>query len=117
MKVVYVAGKYRDSKGEYYVMQNIREAEKIALFIWAHGGVAVCPLMNTRFFGGVLPDETWLNGALELVRRCNALYRMENAHMSEGAKTEIRLAKTLGMPVLEGFAQLRNYICTRVRHE
>ena len=110
MKVVYVAGKYRDGRGEWYVMQNIRAAEEIALRVWELGGVAICPHLNTRFFGGVLPDETWLNGDLELVRRCDALYRMENAHMSEGAKAEILLAKTLGIPILEGYVNLRNYL-------
>lgn len=110
MKVIYIAGKYRDVRGEYYVVQNIRAAEKIALHIWENGAVAICPHANTRLFGGALPDETWLNGDLELIRRSDAVYQMENAHDSAGAKMEIELAKKLGMPVLRGLVNLRNYI-------
>ena len=110
VKVIYVAGKYRDTRGEWYVMQNIRDAERVALQIWKLGGVALCPHMNTRFFGGTLPDETWLSGDLELLRRCDALFLMSNAANSTGAQEEAKLAKTLGLPVLEGIVQLRHYL-------
>ena len=110
MKVIYVAGKYRDTRGEWYVMQNIRSAERIALQIWKLGGVALCPHMNTRLFGGTLPDDIWLRGDKELIKRCDALFQMRNALDSEGAKAEINLAKTLGMPVLKDIVQLRDYL-------
>ena len=110
MKVVYIAGKYRDTRGEWYVMQNIREAERIALQIWKLGGVALCPHMNTRFFGGALPDETWLRGDKELLKRCDALFQMNNALDSEGAKVEIGYARILNMPVLKGTVQLRDFL-------
>ena len=110
MKVVYVAGKYRDTRGEWYVMQNIRKAECVAINIWKFGGVAICPHMNTRFFGGTLPDEVWLNGDLELIRRSDALFLMRNAVDSSGAQKEAEFAKMLGIPILKDIVQLRDYL-------
>jgi len=80
------------------------------MHVWQNGAVALCPHMNTRLFGGALPDDAWLEGDMELVRRSDAVYQMKNAHESMGAKAEIRLARGLGKPVLEGLDDLLNYI-------
>jgi len=49
MKVIYIAGKYRDTRGEYWVRQNIRLAEFYAVRVWNIGAVAPCPHKNTTF--------------------------------------------------------------------
>lgn len=102
LKVIYIAGKYRDSRGEYYVRTNIREAERYALLVWKYGGVAVCPHKNTAGFGGALgiSDDTWLKGDLELLKRCDALYAIPSWVCSEGTKAEIQFAQENHIPVL-----------------
>jgi len=92
-KLIYVAGKYRDERGEWYVESNIREAEALAQFIWINGGIAFCPHKNTEHWGGLLPDEEWIKGDLEILSRCDAIYMLPNWHDSEGAKKEHAFAK------------------------
>jgi hypothetical protein len=65
MKVIYIADPYR-ADTERGIIENIRAAEAVAIKVWEAGYVALCPHMNTRLFGGILPDEVWLKGALEL---------------------------------------------------
>jgi hypothetical protein len=102
MKIIYIAGKYRDERGEFYVRMNIREAERAALFVWQFGGVAICPHKNTAGFGGAhgLVDDVWLRGDIEILRRCDAVWAIENSIASKGAKIEVDEAEKLGIPVL-----------------
>ena len=113
MKLIYISGPYRDSRGEWYVKQNIRRAESAAEFVWQAGAVAICPHLNTAFFGG-LPgcgnDKIWLQGDLEIVRRCDAVFAIDRWQDSAGAKVEIELAESLGLPILVTHEQVKDYI-------
>ena len=102
MRVIYICGAYRDSRGEFYIESNIREAERAALWVWLQGGVALCPHTNTRHFGGAhgIQDETWLKGDLELLGRCDAVWALPSWESSEGATDEVMVAKDLRMPIL-----------------
>lgn len=102
MKVIYIAGKYRSDRGEFYVRCNIREAERAALFVWLHGGVALCPHKNTAGLGGAhgMTVEVWLDGDLELIERCDALWAIPGWDDSYGAKAEVDFAKKCNIPVL-----------------
>lgn len=109
-KVIYVAGKYRDNRGEWYVECHIREAEKAAQFIWMNGGVAICPHLNTRHFGGLCPDSVWLEGDLEILSRCDAIYMCSNWGDSKGACQEQKHAMSLGIRILYDQAELLHYL-------
>jgi hypothetical protein len=109
LKVVYVAGPYRGD-GEWQVVQNIRKAEKLALEIWKAGAVAICPHKNTALFGGTLPDETWLRGDLELVRRSDAVCCTPDWERSEGARGEVKLARDLGIPVFATLQEVKDWL-------
>ena len=102
MKLIYIAGPYRDSRGEWFVRQNIRNAEKAAEFVWQHGGVAICPHKNTAGFGGLpgCPDEIWLEGDLEILRRCDAVWLVEGWQDSTGARNEHEEAARRSIPCL-----------------
>lgn len=95
MKVVFISGKYRGD-----VKANIEHAKQAAIKIWKSGDVALCPHMNTAFFDGICPDETWLEGDIELMKRCDAVYFLSNWQDSEGAKVEYNLAQNLGMEII-----------------
>lgn len=101
MKVVYIAGPYR-GKCEFDVLENIIIARWYALHVWELGGVALCPHSNTAFFGGAhgIKDEVWLNGDLELLRRCDAIYLTSRWQDSTGARQEKEFAENNGIPVL-----------------
>lgn len=101
MKVIYIAGKYRDGRGEWWIRENIRRAEAAAEFVWQNGGAALCPHKNTGFFGGLpgCTDETWLAGDVEMLRRCDAVWAIEGWGESSGAMGEVDCAKKWGIPV------------------
>ena len=71
-KLIYVAGPFR-APNSWEMEQNIRRAEALALEVWKLGLPAICPHANTRFYQGAAPDEVWLEGDIEIMRRCDAV--------------------------------------------
>lgn len=105
MRLVYIAGPYRATT-EYGVYRNIQEAERVALEVWKAGYAAICPHKNTAFFGGACPDSVWLEGDLEILRRCDAVLMLDGWIDSNGAVAEYREASRIGKPVFTGIGQL-----------
>ena len=108
MKVIYVAGKYL-GECDWDTYSNIHHARLAAHRLWEEGWAVVCPHANTAFFGGVgerdkgNPDGDWmkwLNGDLEIISRCDAIYMLNNYKNSKGALIELERAKELGLEVL-----------------
>jgi hypothetical protein len=101
MKVIYIAGPYR-AESEWEVVQNIRKAEQAAVFVWQHGGAALCPHKNTALFGGVpgCRDKVWLEGDCEMLLRCDAVFAIPGWLNSRGARMEEELARMNEIPVL-----------------
>jgi hypothetical protein len=98
LPVIYVAGPYRAAT-PWRIQQNIRAAQEVALAIWKLGAVALCPHANTALFDGEAPDEIWLQGDLELLRRCDALLAMPSVLASKGAMAECKFAKLHNIPI------------------
>ena len=109
MKVVYVAGPYRAST-EYGIKTNIRNAEELAIKVWQAGAACICPHLNSAFLGGVIEDNGWLRGDLEIIRRCDALLLVPNWENSVGTRGEVDLAKSIGLPVFERVGQLLDWL-------
>lgn len=103
--VVYVAGPYRAMNGRT-VLEHVRNAEQVALEVWRAGHYAICPHLNTAFFDGECENDVWLDGYLEILRRCDALVLCPYWHESEGTQREIEVMKSLGRPVWPSSAQL-----------
>lgn len=98
MKVIFVSGPYRadSTKG---ILTNIRKARKVALRLWSEGWAVICPHSNTALFDGECDDNVWLDGDIEILRRCDAIYMMEGWIRSIGARAEHELARELGMEI------------------
>jgi hypothetical protein len=111
MKLVAIAGPYR-APCEFEVVQNIRRAEALAVRVWRAGAACICPHKNTAMFGGAASDSVWLNGALEMVRRSDAVLCVSGWEKSAGAKDEIELARRLGIPVFETFEELQQWLAS-----
>ncbi len=109
MKLVFVAGRYR-AKTEWQVFQNIRKAELLALELWRLGLSVICPHKNTEMFGGAAPDDVWLKGALEMVRRCDAVVCTPDWEESEGARGEVALAKEIGLPIFFSIDEAKEWL-------
>lgn len=95
MKVVFVSGKYRGD-----IAKNIEHAKQAAIRLWQQGYVVICPHMNTAFFDGLCPDEVWLAGDIEIMKRCDAVFFLDNWQDSEGARAEMAIAQDLGLEIL-----------------
>ena len=109
MKVVYIAGPFR-GKDHWEIAQNIREAETLALAVWRLGAAALCPHTNTAHFQGAAPDDVWLQGDLELLRRCDAVLATPRWRTSQGAVAEIQYAEQLRIPIFHTLDSLRLFI-------
>lgn len=109
MKVVYIAGPFR-APNAWEREQNIRHAERLALHCWAMGFAVICPHTNTRFFDGVLPDRVWLEGDLELLRRCDVVYALPDWKRSTGTTKEIEEAERVGIPWTNDLDVLRTIL-------
>ena len=113
MLAIYVAGPFR-GRDSWEMEQNIRRAEALSLEVWRLGCAAICPHANTRYFQGALPDETWLLGDLELMRRCDGVLVTEDWERSLGAVAEVDEALRNGIRVFFDLEQLKEYVAAQL---
>jgi hypothetical protein len=100
MLVGYVAGPYR-SQTEWGLVYNIRMSEEWALYGWSQGCAMISPHKNTAHFGGAmgLEDTIWLDGDLEIIRRCDFVFLVPGWERSSGTLAEIEFAKKFDIPL------------------
>lgn len=109
MRLIYVAGPFRGDNA-WEIENNIRRAESLELQVWRLGAAAICPHTNTRFFSGAAPDEVWLTGDLEILRRCDAIITTPDWQLSSGARTEVAFAYANGIPVFNDTEDLQEWL-------
>lgn len=109
MKVIYIAGPFRAASA-WEIEQNIRRAETAALEVWRLGCACICPHTNTRFFHGAADDSVWLEGDLEILRRCDAVLLVGEYWESAGTRRELDLANEHGIPVFESLDSLGEWV-------
>lgn len=107
--LVYVAGPFR-GPDHYAIHKNILAAEDISWHVWAMGGVALCPHLNTQHFQGSLPDDIWLEGDIIMLKRCDVVLMMPRWRDSSGATEEHRVAIEAKIPVVYSLEQLKDLI-------
>jgi len=106
MKLLYIIGPYRGTATSTRD-QNIKAAEEQSLWwvdtqrFWdaRDNYFPVTPHLVTARFDNKLPDvpeEYWLEGTMELLRRCDAVYVMPRWRESAGSRAEIKEALRLG---------------------
>lgn len=98
MRVFYVAGRYR-ADTEREVLNNIRAAEAVAIEVWKAGYVALCPHLNSRLMSGLCDDKVFLEGAIELMKRCDAVVLVPGWEKSKGTLAEVEIAQQLNIPI------------------
>jgi hypothetical protein len=109
MRLIYIAGPYR-APTEWALVQNIRRAEALALQVWKLGAACICPHKNTALLGGCCDDSIWLEGDLEMLRRCDAVVCTDDWQRSEGARNEVIEARRLNIPVFETIAAFEQWL-------
>ena len=110
MKLIYIAGPFRAAT-PWLVEQNIRRAEELAYRVWTElGTAALCPHTNTRFFDKSGSDQVFLDGTMEMLRRCDAVLLVPGYEKSAGTIAEMREAQRLGTPVFHNLAGLSDWL-------
>lgn len=109
MKIVYIAGPFRGPNA-WVVEENIRRAERLALEVWRMGAAVLCPHTNTRFFDGAAPDKFFLEGDLEMLRRCDAVLMTGDWEKSTGARAEQAFALGHGIPVFYHLSHVKDWL-------
>ena len=99
MKTIYISGKYR-SDTEWGLEENIRHAEAAAIKLWQQGFAVFCPHKNTAHFGGACPDKALLDGDLEMLKRFDAIFMLNNWKDSVGACQELKVAKEHNLEII-----------------
>lgn len=99
MKVAFIAGPYR-AKSVRGMILNIRQAEKYALRYWKKGYAVICPHLNTSLLDGNDTDHMFLDGAIEIMKRCDLVVMIPGWSTSVGARNEYEVAKSLGITIL-----------------
>lgn len=99
MKLLFISGKYR-GKDWNEIEANIQLARQAAVKMWRQGYAVICPHSNTSHFDGLCDDSVWLEGDLEIMRRCDVVYFMKNWRDSAGAKAEHDEALRLGLEII-----------------
>jgi len=102
MKIIYIAGPYR-GKPTHGQSENISRARIAARKLWAEGWAVLCPHLNTAWFDTFypeIPQTAYLEGGLEMVKRCDVIYMLRDWQISEGARAELACAINNGLEVI-----------------
>ena len=106
MKLIYVAGKYSGSNYSE-IENNIRRAEKASMKLWARGWAVITPHLNTAHFeqyekvGSVnyITYNMMINGTMEMLKRCDAIFMLNDWAQSEGSIGEHQFAINNGYDI------------------
>lgn len=95
IKVAYIAGPLT-APTQWQREQNIRAAEEVSIAAARILGVfPYTPHSSARYFWGEISDEFWIEGELEILRRCDMLVLCPGYENSKGTIAEIEEAVRL----------------------
>jgi hypothetical protein len=115
--LVYIAGPF-SAPTRAGVELNILGATGVGLTVAKLGAMPVIPHANTSHpaFENVQPYQFWIDGTLELARRCDAMLMVHGWERSKGAVAERELFIRLGKPVFTEAVDLKEWLAQR-EHE
>jgi hypothetical protein len=111
MITVYTAGKYTGTTEEE-TKQNIKLAKEYAVKLWDLGYNVICPQANTALFEKHMKNATYdtiLDGCIDTMMRCDAVFFLPNWKESKGALKEFDVCKANGIFTCESFEELHEY--------
>jgi len=104
-QVIYVAGPYT-ADTDFKRRENIKKADEVTARLWHMGFYAICPHKITAFYGGLCDEKVFIEGGLEILRRCDAVVLVEGWEGSGGTIGEIEEAMKLHIPIFKSVYDL-----------
>lgn len=102
MKLVYIAGPYRDSRGFYFSKINIDNAEKAEIYYLSNGYSVFCPHKCYGGIDGAVPEPAIMASCMEVLKRSDIVVMLDGWQDSVGARAEHDLAKSLCKEIVYG---------------
>lgn len=112
---VYVAGPY-NSDTTIETLRNIKKGIQTAARLLSYYKVAVfCPWLDFEFvfqesLDGEIPVDLLQKNSMEWLKVSDAIFLVWGWEESEGTKEEIKIARSLGIPVFEREEELVDWI-------
>jgi hypothetical protein len=103
MKIAYVIGPYR-SKSVFGITVNICNARRTAAHLWQSGFAVICPHTNSACMDGLVPDEVFLSGDIEILTRCDFAVTVDGWEDSAGSRNEVDHCREYGIPIYHSVA-------------
>jgi len=106
MKKVYVAGKY-SADNVIDVLHNIREGVKVSAFLIKKGYAPFCAWLDHQFsFYEDISVEQYYQYSIAFLKVCDCMLVLPDWQKSKGTAKEIRIAKSLKIPVYYSISDL-----------
>lgn len=99
MPVAFVCAPYRAAT-DADRHDNIQCARDMSIQLWRLGYAVICPHLNTAFFSGVVDEQVFLDGYVEILKRCDLLVFDDADDATQGMSGEIACAVTHDIPAL-----------------
>lgn len=99
--IVYIAGPYRSKYGRIGVIINIWKARQLAKKLWAKGIYTITPHLNSALMDRVCDSQIFLDGDIEIMKRCNYVLLLDSWNDSKGTINEIEVALSNGIRVFD----------------
>lgn len=109
LPLIYIAGPFRGPT-PLAVRRNVEAARDAGLLVAQVGGYPIIPHTMTSEFDKQLTDEFWLDGMMELLRRCDAVFLLPTWKDSRGATAEYEEAIRRGTPTFGDLSALRHWV-------
>ena len=107
MKILYIAGKIRDVN-QYRRLKNIEYARDIALeIIKMKDYMALAPHLYTFGMAGEIPEKDIMRKDLQVLKRCDGIFMIDNWKTSKGATRERKFAQENNIPIYYSLEELK----------
>lgn len=111
IKLIYVAGPLSAETKEG-IAANVARSITAGKEVWRVGGMAIIPHLNSpsSVFGGVMAAESVYLADLELLDRCDAVFRISGWENSRGTCYETAWANFRQIPVFDEIEALEKWL-------
>ncbi len=107
--LVFISGPFSGSNA-WEIEQAVRKCEDLQYELVKMGLGPLCLNVMGRFFNGTGDYEFWLNVAIKMMLKCDAVLLTDDWRRSSGATREREAALAAGIPVFDNLPDLQAWM-------